>query len=349
MIERVFVVPLNYSHRQAGICHAFEEIFGYTNVHSSFDYMAMHRRGLSSNQINGALFDEVSRFKPDWIWLQLQTSNIITAGAIENIKQILPKTIVTHWMGDLRTEVPDHLAAVCKAADATLISNRGQFGLYRSAGAQRVWYTQIGLDWDEDVLGLSWNGEKTNRERWEPPFRVPDVVFCGGYYEHMPGHALRLAAIRRLLEEQIDVGVVSESPWPWNIPVVGSCHVKQQHAVYRRAMVALSINNYNNIENYYSDRQLIAMASGTPVVCRWVPGLEEEFIDGSHCSMFGGDPEGLGDDLDGMVLRVRRLLESPGLRLAVGSCGRMNVMREHSWYARIIDLLPVVESWRYQL
>jgi hypothetical protein len=348
MIERVFVVPLNYSHRQSGLIHAFDEIFGYSNVHSAFDYMAMHRRGMTSNQINGSLFDSVRKFRPDWIWMQLQTSDIVTSEVVENIKQVLPQTIVTHWMGDLRTEVPDHLARICKATDATLLSNRGQFQLYQAAGAKRVHYTQIGLDWDEDVLGLSWNGDKTNREVWEPPFRVPEVVFCGGYYEHMPGHKLRLAAIRRLLEEKIDVGVVSESPWPSDIPVVGSCHVKQQHAVYRRAKVVLSINNYNDIENYFSDRQLIAMASGTPVVARWVPGLDDlEYGFRTHeCSMFGSY---LDDSLDSMVKRVKRLLANEELRQSIGMAGRMRVMRDHSWHTRILDLLPVVESWRAQL
>jgi hypothetical protein len=345
-------VPLNYSHRQQGQIHAFQEIFGYNNVHSSFDYMAWHRRGHSKFQINAELVDLALDIKPDWIWMQLQTSDIVDAQAITRIKAQLPKTVITHWMGDLRTEVPDPLARICKAADATLLSNRGQFKLYLDAGAKRVHYTQIGLDWDEDVLGLTWNGDKTNLERWEPPFRVPDVVFCGGYYEHMPGHKLRLAAIRRLVEEGVDVGVVSESPWPSDIPVVGSCAVKQQHAVYRRAKVVLSINNFNDVESYYSDRQLIAMASGTPVVCTWIPGLEAEFRRNAHCMMFGGWRKSASEfeyDLDSMVSQVFQLLNSNDLRASIGAAGRMRVMQDHSWYARILDLLPVVESWRTRL
>jgi len=153
-----------------------------------------------------------------------------------------------------------------------------------------------------------------------------------------------------LLEEKIDVGVVSESPWPSDIPVVGSCAVKQQNAVYRRAKVALSINNYNQIDSYFSDRQLIAMASGTPVVCRHVPGLDVEFRDGNECAMFGGEcTDDNRDELDDMAYQVGKLLRNPVQAKLVGLLGRMRVMQEHSWQRRILDLLPAVESWRYQL
>jgi glycosyltransferase involved in cell wall biosynthesis len=346
VIKRVFLVPLNYSHRQEGQIQAFEQIFGWENVFSLFDYMAMHRRGMTNYEITKDFVASVLWFKPDWIWMQVQTSGIIEAWGIEEIKKELPKTLITHWMGDLRTEIPDHLQQICTATDATLVSNSGQQKMWKAAGAKHVEYVQIGLDWDADVLGYSRtvvadsNGY-LQREQWIPPFDVPEVVFIGGYYENFPGHKERIAAIRRLQEEKIDVGVVSEGSWPDDIRRVGQCHVKQQHQVWKRAKVALSINNFNDVPMYYSDRQLIAMASGTPVVCRYVPGLEDEFRDDHDCLMFS--------TLDELVTSVRALLASEKYRQNIGTAGRLKVMRDHSWNRRILDLLWKAELWRDSL
>ena len=330
MIKRVLVAPLNYSHEQEGQLEAFEQVFGSRSV-INFDFMSESRSGLSNEHISRNLVQEACDTKPDWIWLQVQGSNVIQPWTIEQVKKELPKTIVSHWMGDLRTELPVDLIEMCRVTDLTLISNMGQIPFYQQY-AKRVTYCQIGLDWRQDVLGLP---------DWTPPFRVPDVVFIGGYYEgRFPGAQLRLDAIRRLMAEKIDVGVIGPG-WPSDIPIIGECTVKQSHHVYKRAKIALSINNYNDVESYYSDRQLIAMASGTPVVCKLVPGLTDEFVNGAECAMF--------TDLDLMVVLVQQLLDNADLRSRIGTAGRQIVMQKHSWYSRILEILPLVEEARASL
>jgi spore maturation protein CgeB len=185
------------------------------------------------------------------------------------------------------------------------------------------------VDWHEDVLALP---------SWDPPFRVPDVVFCGNYYgSTFPGTGERASAIRSLWDAGIAVGVVGVG-WPSDFPVVGRCGVKQQAHIYRKAKVALSINNFNSIELYYSDRQLIAMASGTPVVCKYVPGLEREFDNGSDCLWFRETPE--------LIAHVKTLLENPEGRRRLGAAGRARIQRSHTWWHRILEVLPIVEHLR---
>jgi hypothetical protein len=323
-IKRVIVAPLNYSHRQEGQIEAFEEVFGKENVRE-FDYMARRQ------DANAALVALASEFKPDWIWLQVQGTEILTPGGLTRVRQVVPQCLITHWMGDARVEVSPALAAMCHATDATLISSVGQTAMYRGAGARRVEYVQIGLDYRADVLG---------EPEWTPPFEIPPVVFCGAYYGHVPafeeGTRQRLSAIRALVNANCSVGVVG-SGWPSDVPVVGACHVKQQHHVYRRARVALSINHFNNIERYYSDRQLIAMASGTPVVARYVPGLECEFGDGEHCLWWKDEKQ--------LVEQVCALLEDSERANKIGAQGRQKVIAEHTWTARLRGLRSTVETW----
>lgn len=327
MIRRALLLTINADHPQTGMLRAFREVLGDANV-AEYDYLAERRRGVGADEVNRRFVALAKGFSPDWVWLQLQETGVISPGAISEVRRALPGCVVSHWMGDCRVSVGPYLRGICAATDLTLVSNVGQLPMYRAAGAREARYLQIGLDWDEDVLGLP---------PWEPRFRVPDVVFCGGHYGGaFPGTADRVAALRALLDAGIDAGVVSQTQWPRDIPVVGSCHVKQQHHVWKRAAVALNVNHFNDIELYYSDRQIIAMASGTPLVCVYVPGLEREFANGRHCFWYRSPGE--------LVGRVRALLADPGARREIGARGRSLVLARHTWEYRVRSVLPSVEE-----
>jgi glycosyltransferase involved in cell wall biosynthesis len=234
--------------------------------------------------------------------------------------------VVTHWTGDARPSVSPYLASICKATHVTFASSFGGLEQFKAAGARRAEYLQIGLDWAEDVMG---------EPDWVPPFRVPDVVFVGGYYSHFPGAAQRVEAVRALQEAGIDVGIVGGA-WPAGFPVVGKCEVKQQHHVWKRAKVALNVNNFNNIVGYYSDRQLIAMASGTPVVCYAIPGLGLEFEHGKHMLSYRTNEE--------LVSAVKMLLSDEATARRIGRAGRAEVIKNHTWFNRILQAIPIVEE-----
>ncbi len=323
VVRKVLLATLNYDHPQNGQIRAFQEVFGRDNVFN-FDYI---KRQEARGNANQEFLQTVLQVRPDWVWMQVQQTNILRADVIASVTKL--PLVVTHWMGDLRTasDRGEYMPAVCRATDMTLLSNAGQLEEYKALGAPEVGYLQIGLDWDEDVMGLP---------AWEPPFRVPDVVFCGNYYEDQfpEGSRERMAAVIALQNAGIDVGVVGAS-WPDGM-AIGKCGVKQQHHVWKRAKIALNVNNYNHIEGYYSDRQLIAMASGTPVVCRYIPGLEKEFTNGEHCFWFETESE--------LVKIVQRLLADPELRARVGAAGRAEVIKNHTWKARVESLVPLMQQ-----
>jgi glycosyltransferase involved in cell wall biosynthesis len=296
------------------------------------DYLGLQRQGRSVPDINRGLIETARDFRPDWIWLQVQETGVLQPEALLEIRRLLPACVVTHWTGDCRVVVSPYLSSICKSTHVTFNSSVGQAPLFLRAGAPEVQYCQIGVDWEEDVLGLP---------VWTPPFRVPDVVLCGNYYGKVfPGTRDREEAVRRLEREGVDVGIVG-SGWPRGFPVAGQCGVKQQYHVWSRAKVGLNVNHFNTIERYYSDRQLISMASGTPVVCKYVPGLEKEFVQGRDCLWY--------DDPADLVLHVLSLLKSEERRRSIGAQGRETVMRSHTWWNRILGLLPVVERLSDQL
>lgn len=336
-ICRVLCVPLNYSHKQRGMLGAFHEVFGPDNV-QEFDFMEANRNSRDANKL---LLESARNFSPDWIWLQLQDSGIITSSTIDKLRHKLKSCLITHWTGDVRAntgvldlDISRDLRRICRATHATLISSVGQIGIYEKTGAPHTEYVQVGLDWDEDVLGLP---------PWEPPFRVPDVVFCANHYGHVPsferGTRERLEAITLLAKAGLDVGIVG-SGWPAGYPVIGTCHVKQQHHIYKRAKVALSISHFCDVDRYYSDRQLIAMASGTPTVCRYIPGLEREFTDQVDC-VFYSPVDGVN-----VVDRVRWVLDHAEQAAKIGAAGKSKVVKDHTWTARIRTLVPKANAWK---
>lgn len=324
MSKRVLLLPLQADHPQVGMLAGFGNVFGAQNI-AHFDYLEETRRKVHPDAINRKFIDQAKAFKPNWIWMQLQDTNVITAGAIQEVRSALPKCVITHWTGDCRKSVSAYLSSICEATHLTFVSSVGQLPLFRAAGAAEAHYCQIGLDWSEDVMG---------EPRWDPPFDIPEVVFCGGYYgDVFPGTVDRVNAIRTLKGAGLDVGIVGPG-WPQGFPVIGSCAVKQQHHVWKRAKVCLNINNFNDIERYYSDRQIISMASGVPLVCKYVPGLEKEFKNGEHCFWYQSPEE--------LVRNVKTLLSNEDLAISIGAAGKAEVMRNHTWERRIEEVFPHV-------
>jgi len=330
-VKRVLVAPIMRNEPRIGIVQAFQGIFGLPNV-SFHSIIGRFENGLSREEVGEEFYGKVLKMKPDWIWLQVHDNDILDPDVLERIKKALPYCVISHWMGDMRDGVGKNISAISRAAHLTLISSTGQIPLFESAGAQKVRYLQIGLDWQEDVLGLP---------SWKPTFQVPEVVFCGNHYgKNFPGTKDRAEVVSALQEAGIDVGVVGDG-WPKGYPVAGRCATKQQMQVYRLAKVALSVNHFNDVELYYSDRQLVTMASGTPTVAKYIPGLEREFRNGEHCFWY--------NDLGEAVEIVKRLLSDEELRKKIGRQGRSEVIRSHSWFSRILEILPAIEDMKLDL
>ena len=260
-----------------GLNHAF----GPWNV-DSYDYLEKLRAGEVA--IERDFIEWVGHYQPELVWMNLQDAGVITAEVVEAARARAPKTRFVQWIGDYHPVISPRIASTAKACNTTLVSSAGQIRDFFRAGARDVLYCQVAVDWTNDVHG--WPS-------WTPPFRVPDVVFVGNCYLDGPwskGTEERLGAVRVLQDLGVDFGVIG-SGWPKGVPVIGMCTVDQQASVYRLAKVVINVNHANDVERYYSDRMLIGMASGTPVVARHVPGLDAEFDRGTDLFWYETDDE----------------------------------------------------------
>lgn len=327
-VKKILMATINADHPQLGMIHAFVGLFGKENV-SHFDYLEFARRtNWGIEHVNEEFVRAALEWNPDFVWLQLQNSNVITSDSIDLLREKLPRCVFVHWSGDVRDKVGSYFGSICKATHLTLAANVGHLKRYEEAGARETMYVAHGIDWTEDVQG---------EPAWEPPFKVPEIVYCGNHYgDRVMGTQAREAAVRALVEAKLSVGVVGSGWENTGLPVLGSCHVKQQIHVYRRAKVVLSVNHFPDLEGYHGDRTITAMASGTPVITRHFPLIEKEFAEGEHLLVFRSEQE--------LVEKAMMLLENEPLRRSIGTAGRREVVLRHTWFSRILQVLPRVEE-----
>jgi hypothetical protein len=81
---------------------------------------------------------------------------------------------------------------------------------------------------------------------------------------------------------------------------------------------------------YFSDRQLITMASGTPVVCKYIPGLERYFENKKDVAWF--------NSIDECVGLVSYYLQHPEEAAAMGKSGAKKAIEQHSYQIRVKEL-----------
>jgi len=325
------MATLNSRRPQRGMEHAFRGIFGADNV-AIYDPMERRRQRANDAAVTEEFVTIATAHRPDWIWLQVHDTGSIPPEAVMQVRKALPGCVITTFMGDFRDQVGVNMAAVVRVCHLTLISSQAQLQLFLDAGAPRVQYCPIAADWEEDILG---------EPDWEPNFRVPDVVFCGSNYgETFPGAKDREEAARALVTAGIDFGIVGKG-WKGDIPVVGRCERHQQISVYRRSKVILSINNFNEARRYYSNRLFVALSSGRPVVCRRVPGIEEDLSDEGNCALYTTPEE--------LVQAVKDFISDPSTRERVGAAGRMLVLSRHTWFQRVLHVMARVERIQAEL
>jgi hypothetical protein len=327
-IERVFMATIAYDHFQVGMVHAFEGIFGKQNVRH-FDYLELARRtNWGIEHVNDEFVKAAVDWKPDWCWLQLQDSNVISPDSLERLREKLPSSVLSHWTGDPREKLSSYFKSICRSTHITFSAMLGFLDKYREGGAPEAMYVAHGLDWDEDVMG---------NPRWDPPMRVPEVVYCGNHYgDRMVGSEEREACVRALFDAKIDIGVFGGGWEKTGLPMAGQCKVKQQMHVYQKAKVVLTVNHHPGLAGYHGDRTIIGMASGTPVVTPYFPRMEDEFTEGTDLLAFRSKAE--------LVEKVKMLLGDEEMRKTIGAQGRRRAMLSHTWFSRIFQVLPRIEE-----
>jgi len=317
--QKVLYLPLNGAIKQTGMEDAF---LSNNFLLTTLDFCGCHKR-YGTNVLNRLFLNLAETVKPDWIHMQLQYRDFVDPLTLDRIKHILPHTVITNWSGDIRQAPMPCFVKTSQHIDLTLMSNEGQLAEHLKCGAKNVEYWQIGID-PKIFHPLDIN----TRNRLKTEYNH-NVVFCGGNYGKFPGSKERFDVISGLKKVFGDnFGLYGEF-WPqgWHKGILPFC---DQNLAYNASKIVINVNNFNYTKMYFSDRQLVGMASGAMMICHYIPGLEIYFQNGIDLAWFHSTDE--------CVDLVRHYLEKLEELEAIGARGSKKVLTEHSYHMRVKEL-----------
>jgi len=321
--RKVLYLPLNSNViQQTGMEEAFVDC-GFSVC--SFDYLRYHEK--TRGPVDLDLKNLVKMVRPDWIHIQLQFCDFLSSNTVDDIKKSYPSTLITTWTGDIRESIDSSFASFVPVVDYSLVSNMAELPRYRCAGNGKgnVEYWQIGYD----PKFFSRASDET-RKLLHQSYKH-DVCLCANYVSWFPGSKERWAIAAALQKKLGSRFVLYGKLWPRNAPQP-KCQLNffEQQKAYNGSKIVISVNNFNDAEMYFSDRQLITMASGTATLSRYIPGLERYFQNNKHTAWFNTTAE--------CVDLVDYYLNNPEKAEELGKAGADIMMREHTYGCRVKEL-----------
>ena len=318
---KVLYLPANNEQiKQTGVEDAFIDA-GFQLC--SFDFRNCYNNTNKNNCIN-TLRHTVKSYKPDWIHMQLQYTGFIPAEILSTIKQENPNTLITNWSGDVRDHPNIYFVECGKQVDLSLFCNKGQLPMFRKKGLN-IDYWQIGID-PKQTFRMSDDERAALRKIYNH-----DIAFCASYTTNFPDSELRTSCVLALSNKfGKRFGLYGGNWGHITSSFRGPLPYYQQNKVYSGSKIAISINHFNNINKYFSDRQLLTMGSGTLTLCHYIPGLEEYFENGKDCVWFKSVPE--------CIEMAQYYLKHPKEADQIGRNGAEKVKNEHSYLSRVKEL-----------
>lgn len=318
-MTKILFAPLNYSSVvQTGWYDAFRETGAALEI---FDYMNMYQSNRRRvHPIRQQFLNKAMRFKPDLIFLQIQHTSVIDQGTLKKIKQQLPKTKIVNWTSDVRSSIPETYKKVALVSDLNLIPSTGQLEMYRKNIPKPVDYLQIGYNPELHYP----EGSPRQRFKWDVSF----IAHFNRKDKH-PLSAERERLVRALRSNFGDRFALYGDGWRRSCKSYGSINQKSVNAIYHNSVCVVSWSHYL-LKHYFSDRLLMAMASGRPVISQKFSGWESYFAHRGDILMADSVPQ--------VVQWVRWCLKNPEQATFIGQQGARKVKCEHTYGSRIKEL-----------
>jgi len=296
---KILFAPLNvFGSEQIGQRRGMHEVFGKENV-VEWDYL--HDSELPKGEF-------------DLSWMQLQQNNL----SLDILKDLQARVkFMTQFTGDIREVVPREFYQRKEYFDLTYIASKGQIPIYEKV-CGKVKYMPIAVDPVEVIP-----------TKQIPLSNSPKIVFIGNNYVGFPQSQERLDLCRVLTEHFPNFGVLGIG-WPSSVRGFGACPVKEQGNWYSSAKIVICINNFNDVAGYWSERNLWCLASGTPMLMRRFPDIEEHFPPDT-CIYF--------EDINDCIRKVKETLQNPSEWYEeMTRKARKLVLTKHNWSCRFKQL-----------
>lgn len=219
------------------------------------------------NDVNAKAIRLAEMMSPDIIFIQVQTSNVISPYTAYKLKQT--GAFVVNYTGDVRTPIPQFYYDLGKHIDYTLFSNMTDVLEMRKNG-YRAEYLEIGID---ETIYTPQGGVSPCKP----------IVFFGNNYGagYFPLSEFRINMVSFLKGKYPNEFGVYGNGWAY---ADGNLNGSQpaEASAYRGSKIAINVSHFEYIK-YSSDRLLRILGTGKAIcLAKWYPDIEQDFTDGVH-------------------------------------------------------------------
>jgi glycosyltransferase involved in cell wall biosynthesis len=246
---------------------------------------------------------------------------------IRSIKQVSPKTVIFYGNGNqfdtiLHNEPDFNVKAYMPHIDVILDNTRDEkiHECYKKYGLKVESFYTFGFDPDE----------------FDPPWEIKSEYDCffGGSYtgqNRFPNSKIRHNLITRAAKKY-NLLVRGRGPWPVEKkPYLNAVEYFREFGKTKLALGCYHADLYR----YYTKRSIYALASGTPYVVRYIPGMEHDFENENHLVWW--------NSVDVALEKIDWLLNDISARNTIGENARRIAVENHSWEARLREFENIVE------
>lgn len=255
----------------------------------------------------------------DYVFMQLQTPNIISKELILKMKAINPRAVIYNWTGDVRDPIPPEMIDIAPEV-ISLFTNDTDVKTMLKKGF-RSKYLQIGFP------------EHTYNPKGYVRNDVPDIVFmANNYYDKKLGKHLfpngkaRQDMVMFLKETYGDRFGVYGSGWHELMTEDFRADQVAEATVYRSTKIAINYSHFD-YERYSSDRLLRIMGSGCFCITHNFPRIEEDYVIGKHLAVF--------DTFEQLKIEIDTFLADDLLRNNIAKEGCAFVHKTAPWAKRL--------------
>lgn len=223
----------------------------------SSDYIELN---CGDKDLNTKAIEMAKEFKPDIVFIQIQTDGVISEDCVKGIKE--HSKYVVNFTGDVRDDVPDWYYRIGQHIDSTMFADMTDVRRMREKGYRSDY---LNLGYDHTIYTPFPENEK-----------IYDIVFMANNYENMfTLSQYRIEVVEALKREFGDRFKLFGNGWKQSD---GSFNHSQplEAGIYRQSKIAINLSHYC-YERYSSDRMLRILGTGTLCMTHWFPDITADY------------------------------------------------------------------------
>jgi len=312
---------------------AFEKLHkeNILDDYRAFSFLVVAKELGSWDKMLTSLLEYAENYQPTLILWELQTYGRVKKNFVWKLRKLKSNPIITQRTGDSYWKPPRNMVEFGTEIDATFLTGTTLIPEFEKLGCRNVLY--LGERLDTVRFG------KPYAQNPNPEF---DVIMIANFYNQwwfrkFPGQKDREELVKSFSAYFGKKFGLFGHGWRNNPCWQGVIPYSEQQVYMQNSRLILGVNNWHH-NHYYSDRLLISLSSGVPVLYKYFNGADDYFKDKTHIWYFGNNSDALNTAV--------KILETPEEIINSICRNAFNLtVEEHSCIHRAKEFLELVERY----